>query len=254
MRNNGFKNERDFVNFFNKKYLYEFDSNTQEFLTNIFDGTIDNSEPIICYKNKKLQKADIFIQFKKYTKGISIKSGHYNSVSQEPVKEFERFLINLNIPYKVIDYYLSFHYGYRRNSDGTRDYSKKLSSEDYRLLYQDEVDIFNKYINKTKIIIEMVDRFVIRGRNSKYDIDALICGTPDKYVWINKYDLYDLFLDKKCLNYKTPHISCLTIGPKKRCLTTENKTKDRYEICVKWVSPENDIKGFKEKQKTKKTH
>ena len=26
MRNNGFKNERDFVNFFNKKYLYEFDS------------------------------------------------------------------------------------------------------------------------------------------------------------------------------------------------------------------------------------
>ena len=147
MRNNGFKNERDFVNFFNKKYLYEFDSNTQEFLTNIFDGTIDNSEPIICYKNKELQKADIFIQFKKYTKGISIKSGHYNSVSQEPVKEFERFLINLNIPYKAIDYYLSFHYGYRRNSDGTRDYSKKLSSEDYRLLYQDEVDIFNKYIN-----------------------------------------------------------------------------------------------------------
>ena len=69
-------------------------------------------------------------------------------------------------------YYLSFHYGYRRNSDGTRDYSKKLSSEDYRLLYQDEVDIFNKYINKTKIIIEMVDRFVIRGRNSKYDIDV----------------------------------------------------------------------------------
>ena len=102
MHNNGFKNERNFVNFFNKKYLYEFDSDTQEFLTNIFDGTIDNSEPIICYKNKELQKADIFIQFKKYIKGISIKSGHYNSVSQEPVKEFEKFLINLNIPYKAI--------------------------------------------------------------------------------------------------------------------------------------------------------
>ena len=43
----------------------------------------------------------------------------------------------------------------------------------------------------------MVDRFVIRGRNSKYDIDALICGTPDKYVWINKYDLYDLFFRQK---------------------------------------------------------
>ncbi len=31
---------------------------------------------------------------------------------------------------------------------------------------------FNKFINKTKIIVSLVDRFIIRGRNSDYDIDA----------------------------------------------------------------------------------
>ena len=41
----------------------------------------------------------------------------------------------------------------------------------------------------------------MRGRNSDYDIDVLICETADDYVWIKKYDLYDLImgnLDKGC--------------------------------------------------------
>lgn len=71
MRNNGFKNERDFVNFFNKKYLYEFDSNTQEFLTNIFDGTIDNSEPIICYKTKNFRKLIYLFNLKNILKVLA---------------------------------------------------------------------------------------------------------------------------------------------------------------------------------------
>ena len=51
--------------------------------------------------------------------------------------------------------------------------------------------IFNNHLNKTMIIIDMVDRFIVRGRNSDYDIDFLICGTVEDYVWISKYDLYD---------------------------------------------------------------
>lgn len=47
MKNNGFKNERDFVKFFNNKYLSEFDLNTQELLKEIFDNVIDDSMPII---------------------------------------------------------------------------------------------------------------------------------------------------------------------------------------------------------------
>lgn len=81
--------------------------------------------------------------------------------------------------------------------------------------YQDDLNIFNSYVNKTRIIIDMVDRFIVRGRNSEYDIDCLICGTIDNYVWISKYDLYDLVLSKKCLHFTSPHVACMTLGPQK---------------------------------------
>ena len=111
----------------------------------------------------------------------------------------------------------------------------KLDSEEYKKIYQHEIDVFNNYINKTRIIIDMIDRFVVRGRNSDYDIDAFVSGTIDDYVWILKYDLYDLILNNKRLDYTSPHIACMTIGPKKRILNGDSKNiKDRYLICVRW--------------------
>ena len=61
-------------------------------------------------------------------------------------------------------------------------------------------------------MVDMIDRFIVRGRNSDYDIDALVCETIDDYFWINKYDL---ILSKRCIDYTFPHIACMTIGPKK---------------------------------------
>ena len=81
----------------------------------------------------------------------------------------------------------------------------------------------------------MIDRFIIRGRNSDYDIDALISGTVDNYVWILKYDLYDLILSNRRMDYSSPHIACLTIGPKRRNLDGNLVNReDKYRIVVRW--------------------
>ena len=96
----------------------------------------------------------------------------------------------------------------------------------------------------------MIDRFVIRGRNSDYDIDALVCGTINDYVWISKYDLYDLILSKRCLDFTSPHIACMTIGPKKRNLNNDSKNfKDRYLVCIRWNFIKEDIIKFKNNNK-----
>lgn len=163
-----------------------------------------------------VQKADIFIKYKNHIKNISLKCGNSNSMHHEQIQEFKRYLGNIGIPYKIIDKYVDYHYGYDIDDKGRKDFSRRLSSEEYKKKYQDEIKIFNKYINKTKIIVDMIDRFIIRGRNSNYDIDALVCGTIDDYVWIMKYDLYDLILSKRSMNFTSPHIACMTIGPKKR--------------------------------------
>lgn len=81
-------------------------------------------------------------------------------------------------------------------------------------MYQQNLDEFNASINKTRIIVDMIDRFIIRGRNSDYDIDALVCGKTNDYVWIKKYDIFDLILSKRNFEFTSLHIACLTIGPK----------------------------------------
>lgn len=128
--------------------------------------------------------------------------------------------------------------------------AKKISAEEHKNLYQETIDIFNKSINKTRIIVDMIDRFIIRGRNSYYDLDALICGTTDDYVWITKYDIYDLVLSKRCLDYTSPHIACMTIGPKKRNLDGNSKNnRDRYLVCIRWNYIKQDIIDFKNKKR-----
>lgn len=245
--NYGYQNEKDFVVLFNNKYLYELDENSQKFLKDIYDNKIDDTEPFKCWKNKMVQKADIFIKYKNIIKNISLKCGNGNSIHHEQIQEFERYLWNIGLSNETIQKYIGYHYGYVKDECGYNDYSHQLSSDEYKKLYQKELNEFNLAINKTRIIVDMVDRFVIKGRNSDYDIDALICGKVDNYVWIKKYDLYDLILSKRCLEYTSPHIACLTIGPKKRCLNgkTDN-IKDKYQICVRWNFIMEDIINFKE--------
>lgn len=249
--NYGFQNEKDFVELFKDKYIYELDNNSKQFLKDLFGNILTIDIQIKCWKNKTNQKADIFIKVGNYIKGISLKCGKSNSVHHEPIQEFKKYLERLQIPYKVINKYVSYHYGYQRNEDGNIDYSTQLSSNEYKELYQTELDDFNGAINKTRIIIDMIDRFLIRGRNSDYDIDALICGTTDDYVWIMKYDLYDLILSKRCLDFTSPHAACLTIGPQKRNLNKNSKNvKDRYIVCVRWNFIKEDILSFKKSGST----
>ena len=244
--NYGFQNEKDFVLLFNDKYLYELDSKSQKFLKELFGEVIDESEKIKSWKNKVGQKTDIFIKYKNSVRSISLKCGKSNSVHQESIENFKMFLEKLGIPYNTISKYASYHYGYMRDKDGKIDFSRCLSADMYKSLFQEEIDIFNASINRTKIIIDMVDRFIVRGRNSDYDIDALICGTIDDYVWLMKYDIYDLFLSNRCLDYTSPHIACMTIGPKKRNLERNSKNaKDRYIVCIRWNFIKETIINFK---------
>ena len=234
---------------FNGKHLCELDFNSQCFLKDLFGDVIDDTESIRCWKNKMVQKTDIFIKYKNYIKNISLKCGNGNSIHHEQIQEFKRYLEKLYIPYKVIEKYVSYHYGYDRDNDGNIDYSIKMSAEEYKKKYQSEIDIFNEYIDKTRIIVDMIDRFIVVGRNSDYGIDALACGTIDDYVWILKYDIYDLILSKNGLHLTSPHVGCMTIGPKKRLLDdSSNNIRDKYLVCVRWNFIKEDIINFKSGQ------
>lgn len=247
---NGYQNEYDFVYLFNDKYIYELDNNSKKFINELFRCKVKEDEKLKSWKNRTNQKTDIFIKYKNYIKNISLKCGNSNSVHQESIEDFKMFLAKLEIPYDVIDYYTSYHYGYKKDENGKIDFSRCLSAEEYKQEKQYELDIFNNEINKTKLIILMVDRFIVRGRNSDYDIDVFVSGTVSDYVWISKDDLYDLILSKRYNDFTSPHIGPITIGPKKRNLNGDSKnSRERYVVCARWNFIREDIINFKNNKK-----
>ena len=65
-----------------------------------------------------------------------------------------------------------------------------------------------------------------------------------------KYDLYDLVLSKRCLDFTSPHIACMTLGPKKSDIDgTSNNRWDRYIVCARWNNLREDIVSFKNNSK-----
>ena len=83
----------------------------------------DLGDSIATWYNK-IKPSDL----KNYVKNVSLKCGNSNSVHHEQIQEFKRYLGNIGIPYKVIDKYVNYHYGYARDGEGNIDFSKRLSS------------------------------------------------------------------------------------------------------------------------------
>lgn len=236
--NRGEKNELKFVESLNDKKVKELNPMLLELILDLF-GKINDEDTITCIKNKYPTKTDIFIKINNIQKRISIKMGHHNSVHIERISEFIHFLIDNNINKDIIEKYLRFHY-----ADGTTNGKgdTRISSEEYKKYHQNEIDEINKAFNNETLIRKAITRFVTKGRNSKYEVHAIICGTPNDFVWIKREDIYKMIL-KKCNDYSTGiHLGSLFCQPQNRCLNYNTKyDKKRFCVQIKWYSLYDDI-------------
>ena len=235
---NGFQNEDDFVNLLNNKKINDIPFNLQLFIKSLFlDINLDN--PIICYKDYGKKKYDICIKIENTIKRISIKKGIKSSVHAEPISEMIHFLIMNKMPRNMVINFLEYHY-----ADGTTNGSGKerMSIEEYKNKHQEEIDKINLFINDKKILYRAIDRFIIKGRNSKYKIDAIIYGVPDDFIWIKRSDIYKVLIEKR-LDYSTSiHFSSLTYQPLNRCINHNSKYESsRFISQLKWYNISDDI-------------
>lgn len=235
---NGFSNEVDFVNKLDNKKYSELDYKLQLFIKDLYDD-IKNDSQIECHKNESLQKYDIFIKIDNIVKRISIKKGVKNSVHIEPISEFIHLLIENKMPRKLIISFLKYHY-----ADGTINGvgENRMKIEDYKKLHQQEIDKINEFINQEHIIINAIERFVVKGRNSNESIDAIIYGVPEDFIWIKRNDIYKILLLKRKVYSTAIHFSSLTYQPLNRCINRNPKyEKDRFISQIKWYSLCDDI-------------
>ena len=230
---NGYQNEYDFVLIFNNKKVKELNPLLHDLVFSIFNN-ISEEDIIKSWKNHYDQKTDVFLKIGNAIKGISIKMGSRNSVHVELIQEFEKFLINQKIPKDIIQKYLDFHY-----ADGSINNSGKerLSTEEYKQNNQAKIDLINIYFNNIETIYNAIERFVLKGKNSNYSIDAIILGTPDNFLWITKNDIIEILKNKSNKYCSSPHFSELVCQPLSRCLNY-NEKYERYRkyVQIKWYS------------------
>ena len=236
--NHGELNEIDFVKYLNNKKYCELNIMLQIFLNDIFKS-INNNDTIICKKNKYKTKTDIIIDINSIQKRISIKMGYNNSVHIEPISSFIHFLIENNIDKKNIIEYLKYHY-----ADGSTNGTgiNRINSREYKMKHQKEIDEVNKNFNNLELLKKAINRFVIQGRNSKYEIDAIIYGTVNDFLWIKKDDIYYLLIKKINIYSSGIHFSSLFCQPEDRCLNNNPKYENkRFVVQIKWYSLFDDI-------------
>ena len=98
------------------------------------------------------------------------------------------------------------------------------------------------YINNTKLLEKAINRFVLQGNNSLYEVNAIIYGVLEDFIWITNEEI-KYIMKKHKNNYSSAiHFSGLTIQPMARNLNYNLKyEKDRYKIQVKWYNISDDI-------------
>ena len=234
----GSNNEFEFVKYLNKKRISELNPMFRALIDELFP--LYNEEYIIkSWRNHYNQKTDVFIKINGVMKGISIKKGIKNSVHVERISDFIHFLIENGIHREYIIEYLKYHY-----ADGSTNGNglKRVYAEEYKKNNQPNIDKMNRAFNEVKILKEAIDRFIIKGNNSDYYIDAIIYGEVDDFVWATKDDIKNIILSKKDIYSTAVHFGPITCQPKNRCLNNNAKyEKDRFCVQLKWYSLFDDI-------------
>lgn len=238
---NGFDNEYEFVKYLNGKEIQELDPMIRELIDELYPYE-DSNSIISCWRNHYKQKSDIFIRINYVMKGISIKKGIKNSLHAEGISSFVNFLIEQGIERDIVIEYLKYHY-----ADGSTNGKgkKRISVEDYKQLNQDKIDKINEIFNDEKILKKAIERFVTKGINSNYHIDALIYGEVGDFLWVTKDDIVNIILSKKDKYSTAVHFGPLTCQPKARCLNYNPRYEsDRFCIQIKWYSLFDDIMEY----------
>lgn len=235
---NGYENEYSFIFALNGKKFRELNPLFQKLLEDIY-VVVPEDAIIKAWRNHYPQKSDIFIRFDGVMKGISIKKGMCNSVHVEPISEFIHFLIENSVSRENVLAYLRYHYA-DGSTNGRGDV--RLSAEEYKKEHQKEIDDLNEELNNPVLLQKAFERFVLRGNNSNYPIDAIIYGTVEDFIWLTRKDIKEMLNIKEKKYSSAVHFGPLTCQPMNRCLNRNPiYEKNRFCVQLKWHNLHDDI-------------
>ncbi|CAA6827398.1 MAG: Unknown protein [uncultured Sulfurovum sp.] len=235
MKNNGFKNEKGLVKALNTKYFYQLNKN----LKNLIKSTFKHYDmPIKCELLTENHKSDIQIQIGTESHTYSIKMGKGNSIHQEPLDSFLKFLEKeYALNPKIKENLQRFIW-----ADGTLNghgaIQHRISSRTFKKRNPQLIEEIQSYFDKFKK--PLIQRFLIEGINSQSSAEFIYYGTVNKGVVCKSTAILDWVSNHNARGVL--HIGKLTFQAWNRNLKGKKKSeKKRGVIQLKWGGLKKDI-------------
>ena len=245
--NDGIYNEIKFVGLFDGKKVRDMNKSLRELLLKLF-GPLTGEEYIECWKSKFNEKADIKIRINGDIKGISIKMGESNSIHQEHLTSITNYLLNIGVNNAIVNKLADYIIG---DINGTR-----VDATTYKKLKKEDIIEIKKALSDLYIKVSLIIRFLFKGKESElYDADAIIHGTPNKFLWATKSEVLKYLIDYPDGDTINVKVGPLFIQSRNRNLKRKEAAKiDENYIQVKWYNIEKDLYFITKKRENSKKY
>ena len=235
----GFDNENEIVNeFIRVLTFYELNENLQRIVLKLNKNKIPNN--ITAKKYGGINKADISIILDGVEINISVKKGSGNSIHQEPLEDFIKYLKkDVENNSSVFDDLRFFIWG-----DGTTSgnglIANRISSNEIKNKYPQKVNNIQNYFDSHKSTL--INRFLIEGAVSKKKADYLLFGDINKCVIVDEESILKFVYN---VNKKPISIGVFTFQAWNRNIKGRLDMEDRRgQIQLKWGSIEQDLQNI----------
>lgn len=242
MGKQGYINEDEMKDEIDGKKISQLNKNLSGFIIDIFGlHKKDKIDGVLkCIKRGGQNKGDIEIFFKNQSKTVSIKMGSGNSVHQESIEDFIKYLNREFISkYDISDDLRFFVWG-----DGTLDgkgiVSNRIGALRFAKTHPDVIERIQKYFNNFKK--DLIQRFVLNGKNNASAIDYIYYGNKDFGKWVEAEKLLNWLVYQKNESKGAISVGALTFQAWNRNIKGGDKSEHkRGVIQLKWGTMGYDI-------------
>ena len=236
MNNKGFKNEKKLIKALNNSYFTNLSSN----LKKLIEQSFQKHEGLIsCHADAGVNKSDIRIKIGEESHTYSVKMGKGNSIHQEPLEGFLRFLekeyaLDTTTKEKIERFIWA-----DGTVDGTGEIKQRIGSRKFKKQHPQTIKAIQHYFDKIKM--PLLRRFLIEGVKSHASAEFIYYGTVKKGTVCKSEDVLKWVASHEAKGVL--HIGKLTFQAWNRNLKGKRKSeKKRGVIQLKWGGLKRDIK------------
>lgn len=237
----GFQNEIQIEKALDFKLYDDVNPNLRHFLDDIFRGYSLHGKRIHAIRCRQNVKPDFYLHIDGIDKEVyvSIKKGSGNSIHQESLDRFITFLKGEDIPEKMIDNLLLYHYG-----DGTTNNSGTIryKAQEFSNMNPEIVPSLNALFSKKSFLKKAAMRFIFKGNIDDAPVaDYLYHGTVHNGVWASREEIMNYIEDTK-IESKAVSFGPLTYQVWNRNLSFKNEMEPRrQQMQIKWGKLEDTL-------------